>query len=348
MLKRVKIMSLEDILSGLSSAAGVSGAEGSAARLAMELLSDYASVTQDALGSVTARLGGARGKEHILLEAHIDEVGLIVTQITPEGFLRVAAVGGIDRRALLGAEVCVLGERKLAGVICCKPPHLSRSEDYAKAPEISTLAVDIGLGFAAASQLVPLGSRVVMRAHPLELLGGRFSCKALDNRAGVAAVIRTVELLAQGRTPECGISVLLGTREETGLSAAKCAAFELAPSQALVIDVTPAAQIGSPCCCELGGGPVLCHSPVLDYAMSEKLNYLAQLNAIALQHEVCGGRTSTDADAISLTGGGVRTAVLSVPVRNMHTPTEICELSDIEQTARLAAAFIGCGGDCDA
>ncbi len=335
-------MPVIDILSGLACAIGPSGAEGSAARLAMELLSDYASVRQDALGNVICELGTETdSSEHILFDAHIDEIGLIVTRVDDKGFLHIDKVGGIDRRTLMDAEVWVLGTKKLPGVICCMPPHLT-SGSRTEVPEIEKLYIDIGYSAEKAKELVPPGSRVVVRSKLTKLLGKRVSCKALDNRAGAASLIRAVELIAQsGARLNCRLSILLSTREETGGQGAAVGSFSIAPTQAIVVDVGFASQPGvaPEQSGELGKGPMIGCAPTLDYGMTAALRRLADEKNIPWQHDIMGGSTGTNADEIAVSRGGVRCGLVSIPERSMHTAAEVVDIDDIENVAKLLAEY---------
>jgi len=339
-------MAIIDILTGLSAAIGPAGAEGSAARLAMELLSDYAPCRTDALGSVIAELGDPNAAEHILLDAHIDEIGMIVTSVDDDGFLHINRCGGADRRTLIGAEVCVLGVRRLNGVVCSIPPHLSAELD-GKVPEWDKIYVDIGYSGEEAKKLVPPGSHIVVRTKPYKLLGNRVSCKALDDRAGAAALIRTVELLAaeSGRLP-CRLTVLLSSREEVGGQGAGAAAFSTQPTQAVAVDVSFATQPGvsRDKAGELGKGPMIGFSPCLDHGVCSRLAQLADGLELPWQYEVMGGRTGTNADNISVSREGVRCGLVSIPQRNMHSAAEIVDTEDIEAVAQLLAEFVRTGG----
>ena len=341
-------MALLDIITGLSAAIGPAGAEGSAARLAMELLSDYAPCRIDALGSVIAELGDPNAPEHILLDAHIDEVGMIVTSVDDDGFLHVNRCGGADRRTLVGAEVYVLGTRKLSGVVCSIPPHLSAELD-GKVPEWNKLYVDIGYPGEEAKKLVPPGSHIVVKAKPYKLLGNRVSCKALDDRAGAAALIRTVELLAGEHLP-CRLTVLLSSREEVGGQGAEAASYSIHPTQAIAVDVSFATQPGvsKDKAGELGKGPMIGYSPCLDYGVFSRLTELADKLELPWQNEIMGGRTGTNADEISISREGVRCGLVSIPQRNMHSAAEIVDTEDIEAVATLLAEFVKNGGAVNA
>ncbi len=338
-------MPVNEIISGLAQAAGPAGAEGSAARLAMELLGDYAPARQDGLGSVIAELGDRRSKEHILLDAHIDEIGMIVTRVDDKGFLHVDHTGGVDRRTLAGAEVVVIGRRKLMGVICSTPPHLS--DGGRNVPEWSGIYVDIGYPCEKAKDLVPPGSRVVVRSRVSRLLGDRITGKALDNRAGAASLIRTVELLEPDSAHlPCRVTILLSVQEEVGGQGAGAAAFALNPSQAVAVDVSFAGQPGvrKEQSGVLGKGPMIGISPILDRDITNMLRSVANEKHIAHQLEVMGGRTGTNADNISISRSGIRCGLCSIPLRNMHTAAEVVDKNDIENTAQLLAEFVRKGG----
>ena len=342
-------MAVKDIILGLSNANGPSGAEGSAARLAMELLSDFAPVVRDSLGNVMAELGDPNSSNHILIDAHIDEIGLVVTDIDDNGFLHISSCGGVDRRVMLGSEVCVMSKNKISGVICCRPPHLTRDEDVSKVPGFKDMAVDIGYSAEKARELVPIGTRIAFRNRPASLLGSKISGKAFDNRAGAAVIIRTVELLEpKCARLDCRVTALLSTREEVGHLAAGCAAFTVAPTQAIVVDTGFGKYPGCPdeTCGNLGEGPMIGFSPVLSRAITKKLTSVADEQGIKWQYDVCGGRTGTNADDIAVTAGGIPCGLLSVAIRNMHTPVETLDCNDVENTAQLLAAYIRSGGIC--
>ncbi len=330
------------ILFGLAGAVGPAGAEGSAARLAMELLSDYAPVRQDKLGNIICEMGDMYSSEHILLDAHIDEIGMVVTRTDDKGFVHIDSCGGADRRTLVGAEVWVFGKKKLGGVICCMPPHLT-SGDRTAVPEFDKLYVDIGFDGDRAAELVPPGSRVIVRSKPVNMLGGRVSSKALDNRAGAAALIRTVQLIEEsGRKPACRLTLLLSVQEEVGCRGARTGAYGIEPTRAIVVDAGFGSQPG----CrpevtgDLGKGPMIGCSPILDYDMTLALRDLATEKDIPWQHDIMGGGTGTNADHISISRGGVPTALLSIPLRYMHTAAEMIDTADLENTAKLIAEYV--------
>lgn len=344
-------MDTKQMLLEFSAMTGVSGAETEAARYGIKLLEPYGKVRVSALGSVicTVREPTACGPDgngaHVMLDAHIDEIGMTVTYIEEKGFLRVGETRSVDRRALLASPVTVHTESgPVPGVICSIPPHLGKSGDKPKNKKTGEIYIDIGAdGKAEAEKLVTPGDRVTMRSSARELLNGLVSGKALDDRAGCVALVKALEYLRLEDSPlNCGLTVVFSSMEETGHQGAKTAAFEINPTHAVVVDVShgymPLAKKED--CGELGKGPMIGFAPVLNADMSKRLQKLARENEIPCQPEVMSGRTGTNADDIAVTRAGVRTACLSIPQRYMHTPVETVSTDDVENTAKLVAAFI--------
>ena len=335
-----------DLLKTLCPATGVSGDERDAAKAAEQLLLPLGSVQHTPLGSVLCQLPPARaGLPRVMLAAHLDQVGLIVTRITDKGFLKVAACGGPDRRTLAGARVTVhTASCKLSGVVVAMPPHLSDGKTKTAKPE--ELAVDIGLSVEAAREKVVLGDRITLDGALEPLLADRVCSAALDDRAGCAAVIRAAGLLK--KTEKAEIIVALVSQEEVGSAGAATSAFAVAPDFAFVVDVsmglTPDEKAEA--CGEMGKGPMIGVAPILDRRLSRLLVDTAKRANIPWQLEVMGSRTGTDADVIAVSGRGVRTALVSIPLRFMHTPGEVVALCDVENTARLIAETVG-GGLCN-
>jgi len=339
-----QIQQIADLLRSLTEAPGVSGQENAAAAVAAQILSQYMPVRRDALGNVIGEQAGQG--PHILLDAHTDQIGMVVTAVDGDGFLKLASVGASDARVMAASEVTVWGKEPLYGVITSLPPHLTRPEDKGKAKDFTDLAVDIGFSKERAEALVQPGDRVSLRSCFLPLAGDRVSGTAFDDRAGVAVLLRCVELLHEidykGR-----LSVLFSVQEEIGGSGAATGGFALATSgdavdEALAVDVSFAFAPGIPkeSCGELGKGPMIGFAPVLDAAISRALENCAKERGLPYQLEVMGGKTSTNADLLQIAGRGIRSGLLSVPLRNMHTGVEILDLKDLENTAKLLAVYI--------
>lgn len=331
-------MNLKKLCFDLAAVSGTSGCEKKASELIKEKLSKYMTVETDRLGSVVGTYGN--GKIHILLDAHLDQVGLVVRGIDDKGFLLVDKVGGADIRVLTGAEVVVHGKDDLFGVICSVPPHLIKG-DESKKLNIRQMAVDVGFDKNEAEKLVTIGDRITLRNCQSELLNGNISSGAFDDRCSVAAILYAMELV-KDKVPNLTVSVMFSSMEETGGSGAKAAAFSLMPDYALVVDVGfgDDPYTDKKDTIYLGKGPSIGIAPVLDNEFTNELVRIAKKNEIPYQHDVMGRSTGTNADAVSVTGKGVKTALLSIPLRYMHTANEVINISDVENTGKLIAAWL--------
>lgn len=332
-----------EMLKALCEAGGVSGDEREALDAAEKLLAPLGKTERTNLGSIICRLPeNGNDLPAVMLTAHIDIIGLIVTGITDNGFLRTAPCGGADRRSLSGARVTVHTEgEKLPGVIIATPPHLS--DGKTTPPKADELAVDIGFSADSAKEKVRLGDRITFDGALTPLLSDRIASAALDDRSGCAAVIRAAELLRDCK--KANISVALVSQEETGSAGAATAANILAPDYAFAVDVSMAITPDdrNEDCGEMGKGSMIGISPILSRELSNRLIETAKRKNIPWQIEVMAGRTGTDADAIAVSGKGVKAATVSIPLRFMHTAGEIASLADIENTARLIAEVVGGG-----
>lgn len=342
----MELSQLRQLVFDLCQSPGTPGDETQAAQTAAQALARYATVRLDGNGNVLGEMGPQEGKP-LLLDAHMDQIGLIVTQIDPKGFLHVAPCGGMDRRVLPGCPVRVLGRRVTPGIVCCLPPHLTNGEDKNAAPPVADMAVDVGLPAETARQWIAPGDRIVVSSSPKALLGNRISAPALDDRAGVAALIRCAQLL-QGKALPRRVVFLFSAQEETGSAGASTAAYRVDPAEAVAVDVDFAQQPGvkPENAGRLGGGPMIAVAPALSHRVYTGLRSLAQQQGIPVQSAVMGGGSGTNADHIAVTRRGVPCGVLSIPQRSMHTAAEICDLQDIEHTAQLLAAYAQQGGFC--
>ncbi len=322
----------------LCQAQGLPGREEAAAHEIKLILEEMGLTPEsDAMGNVWATFG--QGKEHLLLDAHLDQIGLLVTGFEKGGFLRVGKSGGIDRRVLLGTPVVIHGRKTLRGIVCCMPPHLTKGGED-EVPELEDMAIDTGLSDDELEKTVQLGDSVTFLAPITQLLGTRVTGAALDDRTGCAVLLRCAQLL-KGQDMPRKVTVLFSSREEVGSQGAQTAAFRLQPDACIAVDVTFATQPGvsDKEGGKLGGGPMVGLSPVLSRRMAQKLFDLAKREQISVQTEVMEGRTGTTADSILTTRQGVPCCLLSIPQRSMHTPAEVCDLQDMEQAAQLLAAY---------
>ena len=341
-------MDTKQLCFALSSAWGTSGDEAEARNCAERELEKYMKTGTDTLGNLIGTVG--TGKVNILLDAHIDTIGLVIREIDENGFLRFDKVGGVDVRLLLGSEVKVLGKTALNGVVCSTPPHLMSAADKEKEIDIKKMAIDVGLTKQQAQSVVEIGDRAVICGNQLSLRGDKIASPCLDDRCGAAAVIKAVEAI-HDKIKNVRVTVLLSCGEEVGGFGAKTGAFSCDADYAIAVDVGFGADCVTPKDETIGlsKGPSIGLSPVLDRELGKKLKAIAVKNNIPYQHDVMSGRTGTNADHITISKGGVKTALLSIPLRNMHTPVEVISIKDVDDTARLIAEFIlETDGECDA
>lgn len=334
-------MNLEQLIFELCSVHGVSGSETPALNAAKKYLEQSTEVSVDNNGNLIAVLGNKEADKTILLDAHIDRIGFIITDIDNKGFVKVDRLGGVDIRTL--QDSVLASENGLKGTVCCLPPHLSDgSED--KATPIDKTWVDFGMPREQVEKHLKIGDTLTFSTVPRRLLNDKITAPALDDRCGVAALIRAAELID---TDEYRVVILLSTQEETYGTGAKTGAFSINADEAVAVDVSFASQpdvTGQYGKIELGKGPMICISSVLSREMSNKLISVAKERGIPYQLEPIAGATGTNGDHIAVTKSGVKTAVVSIPQRYMHTPVEVISLSDVENTAQLIAAYINCGG----
>lgn len=313
---------------------------------AAELLGKYVKVEQDPLGGIFGLWEGENRDYTILLDAHVDEISFVVTGIDEKGFLKVGKRGGIDPRVLPACEVDVWGKEQLHGLFCSTPPHLQKEKRSEVIP-LDQLRIDIGYPAKKAEELVTLGDKITFHVEPQRLQNGLVTGKALDDRAGVAALLMCVDTLSRGgQKLPCNLLIQFSEQEEIGGAGAQIDAFRLFPNEAIVVDVSFANYPGvaEHKCGKLGGGPMIGFSPVLSRQITDKLMEMAQGHGIPVQREIMAAKTGTNADEIFTARTGVACGMVSIPQRNMHTPAEVVSLQDVENTARLLAQYVMSGG----
>lgn len=333
-------MSIEKTLISLADAVSIGNIR-EATDIAKTQLSKYAEIIHtDNLGII----GRIKGKSDytLMLEAHIDQIGFTVTDIDENGFLTVAPLGGIDLRSLPSRQVDIHGKQTIRGVFCATPPHLADSE--VKYDNISDFKIDTCLG-KQAKEIISIGDYVTFCTKALSLIGDRLCGKSFDDRAGVTVLLELAKRFST-EEPPVNLVFCLSDAEELGLRGAKTSAFAVTPDEAIAIDVSfgDGPEINPLDCGKLGKGAMIGISPVLNREISNKLICLSNEEHIPYQTEVMGKSTGTDADVISVTKSGVKTGLLSIPLRNMHTDCEIISLSDIKSVCDLLEVYIRGGG----
>jgi endoglucanase len=339
-------MGMPATLHKLLTAAGPSGYEQAPAAVFREAASAFAEVTHDSVGSTVARVPGTAGGKSVAIVGHIDEIGLIVHHIDDDGFLWFTGVGGWDPIILVGQRV-TLATRSgpVPGVVGKRPIHLMREDDRKKVPLLKDLHIDIGAADGEeARRLVRVGDVAVITGEPVELPGNRFVSRSMDNRIGCYVAFETARLVAEAGGAPGDVYALAVTQEEITFAGARTTAYSLQPDVAIAVDVTFATdqpgldekEVGRH---RFGTGPVLTRGSTLDPKVFELLYDTAEAEGIAFTVTASARGTGTDADAMHISRAGIPSGVVSVPLRYMHSPVEMVQLDDVENTARLLAAF---------
>ena len=334
-------MNLTEILRELTGADGVSGEESSAGAKALGLLKEYCSdVYKDSTGNIIGTIPSRfQNAPIVLLDAHLDQVGFIVTSITNDGFIKAGNVGGLDMRIMPAQNVVVHGRTDIPGVIASVPPHLSGGKE--KVLDITEMLIDTGYFGSVLHEMVSLGDRISFDTPFLELMGDNVAAHSMDDRCGIAAILYTLELLKDKELP-CNLNILFSAQEETGEAGAANAGFNIAPDIAIAVDVTFATAHGDdPAKCgKMSKGPMIGIAPTLSSEISLGLIETAKCNNIPYQLEVMNGKTGTNADRFAVARGGAKSCTLSIPLRYMHTPSEVISVSDVKNTSELLAAWL--------
>jgi len=340
-------MPAPDLLHRLLTAPGTPGYESVPAGVWREAAEEFADeVTTDKLGTTVARVNGRGDSPLMAVVGHIDEIGLLVSHVSDKGFLHVVQSGGWDAQVLVGQRVQVLTRDGIVpGVVGRKPPHLTDAEERKKAAEVKKLHVDIGAKDGdEARSLVSAGDQVVITAEPIDLPNDRLVSRALDNRLGVFVAIevaRRVKEAGGGAGPVAGVAAV---QEEIGAHGARVMAYGLEPDLAVIVDVThatdaPGVDPGELGDHGLGSGPVITRGAIVSRAITDLLDEVAEAEGIERTTEATGRGTGTDADVVHFSRTGVPSAVVSIPLRYMHSPVELVELGDVEATIKLLTAL---------
>jgi putative aminopeptidase FrvX len=337
---------IPDLLRELLTTPGAPGQEGRPVGVWRAAAERFAEVSVDRMGTPVARVAGRGERPLMAVVGHIDEIAVLVSHVTKEGLLRVVQSGGWDPQNLVGQRVEVLTkDGPVPGVCGRKPIHLLDRDELKKAVELKSLGIDIGARDRdEALELVRPGDPVVVAVEPLELPNGRIASRSLDNRLGAYVALEVARRVAEAGGAAGPVAGVAAVQEEIGLHGARAMAFGLAPDLAIVVDVTHATdapgvdpnELGEH---PLGSGPTITRGAIVSARVNQLLDEAAEAESIPVTTEVVGRGTHTDADSIHASRAGVPTAVVSIPVRYMHSPVELVELADVEAAIDLIAAM---------
>jgi len=343
----------KQFLFDLLQSASPSAFEEPAARIWRKEAESFADeVTVDSNGNSIARLHGDGPK--VLIEGHIDEIGLLISYIDDDGYVWFNPIGGWDDRILTGQRVRILSANgPVPGVIGRRPAHLLSAEDRGKASKLKELWIDIGATSGEqARERVSIGDPMVIEQPIVDLGNNRIAGRGIDNRMGAWIALETLRALSSNR-PAADVYALAAVQEEITFLGGRTGAFALDPDVAVVLDVThatdhPDADKRGQGDVRVGGGPVLTRGATVNPRVLQRFADLARANEIPFAIEAAGRSTGTDADGIAPARGGIPTGIVSIANRYMHSPNEVISLDDLDAAVRLIALFVAdLGGSAD-
>ena len=338
-------MPIPPVLRSLLTAHGPSGYETAPADVFREASSAFAEVVTDVMGSVWARVPGTAGGPTLAIVGHIDEIGLIVSHIDDDGFLRFRGVGGWDTQILVGQRVQLETRNgPIPGVVGKKPIHLLKEDERKKVARVEELHIDIGAkNGEEARSLARVGDVAVIDGDPVELPNGRAVSRSMDNRLGCYVAYEAARLVSEAGGAPGDVVAVAAVQEETTFAGAATTAYALRPDVAIIVDVTHAtdapgvdvAEIGAH---PFGSGPVIERGSNLNPRVVDVMCDAAEAEGIPFTLQASARSTGTDLDAMHLSRGGIPCGGLGLPLRYMHSPVEMVQLDDIANSARLVAA----------
>lgn len=309
-----------------------------------ELFKEYCDeVTVDKFNNIIAvkrAIPGKDAKYKVMIAAHVDEISLMVTDIDNRGFIKFTAIGGIDTRILPSQEVIIHGKKDILGIIGVKPPHILDKSEKEKALKIEDMYIDIGKTDIETKNIICVGDTINFKPAWTELQNQMISSKSLDNRAGVAVMISVLKELRFIKH-DVDIYCVSTVQEEVGLRGATVSAFSINPDAAIVVDGCHAKMPGLDTdeTFTLGKGPAIAIGPNINKILSKRILSIAKEENIPFQIDVEPGYTGTDAWVIQVSRSGIPAALISFPLRYMHSTVEMISLADLKNTAKIISAL---------
>ena len=337
-------MDVKEFLIQMDAAPHVSGYESELVKVLSDEFSKYADVSVDKFGNFIAHKRGISGGPKVMLSAHMDEIGMMVSAICDNGFVKFSPIGGFDWRTMLAQEVIIHGNggrQKVFGVIGIKPPHLTDPAERKKVVKQHDMAIDTGFSKKKLELLIRPGDIITLNQDIAELQNGKLTGRAFDNIAGIAAMHCAIKNLEHFNHKADLYFVATG-QEEIGYRGAVTASYNIKPDIGIAIDVTHgrAAGLAEHESFDLGKGPVIAFGPNINRKLFEDLKKTAIKNNIKYQVEVIPGMSGTDAVAMQITEGGMITGIISIPLSYMHTSVETIAVRDIENCGKLISDYI--------
>jgi endoglucanase len=331
-----------EFLELLTNGHGVSGFEYTLSKAVIDAFTPLCdSVKIDKMGNVIAhKKGSGDGAVKIMMAAHLDEIGFMVKYIEDNGFIRFTTIGGIDPRTTIGQEVWVHGVETILGVVGSKPPHLQDAKEQEETIKLEDMIIDTGYSKEKLLELVSIGDTITVKRDTVKLLNTKAAGKAMDDRAGVAALLETLKIL-QGMNHYPDVYMVATVQEEVSMTGAFTSTYHIQPDIGIAVDVgfgtTP--ELEKADTIELGKGPGITIGGNVHPTLVKRLFETGKVHGIPCQKDVAPGPTGTDARAMQITKEGIPALVVSIPLRYMHTSVELLDLEDIHHTARLLAQF---------
>jgi putative aminopeptidase FrvX len=341
-------VSLPPLLRELLTAPGPSGYESAPSAVWRVAAEQFATVTSDALGSSVARVPGTGKGPLLAVIGHIDEIGLVVTHVGDDGLVYFRPIGGWSAEVLLAQRVDISTRNGTVAGVVGRPRRKRKPGETPPPLDLDELFIDIGArdGDEARAVVRP-GDPAVIAGEPQELPNERVVSRALDNRLGAYVALEVARRVADAGGVSGEVAAVAAVQEEVGdFGGARTTTFSLEPQIALAVDVTWATDVPGADPKELGEhklgtGPAISRGSTINPQVFELLAQTAEEESIPYTIEVSTGTTSTDMDAVYLSRAGLATGLVSIPLRYMHTPTELVALDDVENVIRLIVAFAG-------
>ena len=331
---------IKDFLFDLCSTQFVSGFEHVNGEILKKYFTPYTdSFEKDMVGSYIFKSEGENNTK-IMLAAHIDEIGLMITKILDNGFLSFTSVGGINPASLVAQDVIISGKKEVYGVIGIKPPHITSQEERKKPLKLKDLFIDTGYSKEKLEKMVTIGDVVTIKREPMSLMGNLVSAKALDDRACIAVMLETAKELKK-ISHKSNIYYTATAQEETGGRGSTTSSYKINPDIGIVLDVgfgmTPDMP---PETADLGKGPVVAYGGRLNQKLTKKFVKTCKKYNYPVQFEAIPSRTGTDTESLQINREGIPCILLSIPLRYMHTSVETIDMNDVKNAGKAIARFI--------